>query len=78
MNMPIVSVIIVNYNWAHLLDDCLGSLVRQTFRDFEVVFVDNGLQDHSVARARELLPEIRCISLQDNTSFTGGNNEGIR
>lgn len=76
--MPTVSVIIVNYNGAQLLDDCLNSLARQTYRDFEVVFVDNGSNDRSVAKATALLPGIRCIELNSNTGFTGGNNEGIR
>jgi len=77
-SMPAVSVIIVNYNGAHLLDDCLTSLVRQTWRDFEVVFVDNGSTDNSVERARAIFPGIRCLELSENTGFTGGNNEGIR
>ena len=76
--MPTVSVIIVNYNAAELLDDCLGSLSRQTYRDFEVVFVDNGSNDNSVARARAIIPTVRCISMNRNTGFTGGNNEGFR
>ena len=76
--MPTVSVIIVNYNGANLLDDCLNSLAGQTYRDFEVVFVDNGSHDDSLVRAKKLIPNIKCIELNHNTGFTGGNNEGIR
>src|SRR5471030_135743 len=75
---PIVSVIIVNYNGERLLKDCLGSLNAQTFRDFETVFVDNGSKDNSIAVARELMPEIRIVTLSDNTGFTGGNNIGFK
>lgn len=75
--MPTVSVIIVNYNGESLLADCLGSLARQSYRDFEVVFVDNGSADGSVARARALMPEARIIPLTENTGFARGNNIGI-
>ncbi|WNG35497.1 glycosyltransferase family 2 protein [Archangium minus] len=75
--MPTVSVIIVNYNGEKLLADCLGSLARQTYRDFEVIFVDNGSADASLARARELMPEARFLPLPENTGFAKGNNVGI-
>ena len=76
--MPAVSVIIVNHNGSHLLGDCLGSLTRQTYDDFEVVFVDNGSSDSSLIHAKEIFPAIRTVSLPHNQGFTGGNNEGIR
>lgn len=75
--MPTVSVIIVNYNGEKLLADCLGSLQRQTYRDFEVIFVDNGSADGSLARARELMPEAHFLPLTENTGFAKGNNVGI-
>jgi GT2 family glycosyltransferase len=76
--MPSVSIIIVNHNGAALLDDCLASLAAQTFRDFEVLLVDNGSTDGSVAKASSLLPGLRCIQLPENRGFAEGNNVGIR
>jgi GT2 family glycosyltransferase len=76
--VPLVSVIIVNWNGAHLLEDCLSSLNAQTFRDFEVVFVDNASKDGSVAMARRLMPAIELLELKENTGFVGGNNTGIQ
>ena len=76
--MPSLSVIIVNLNGEHLLEDCLGSLCEQTYRDFEVIFVDNGSQDGSVARARGLLPEIHIIALAENLGFAQGANLGLQ
>ena len=51
-----VSLIILNRDGADLLDDCLASVIRQTYQDFEVIFVDNASTDNSVYKARELLP----------------------
>ncbi len=75
---PSVSVIIPNWNGAHHLPTCLEALRRQTFRDFEVIVVDNASTDES----RELLardfPEVRIIALPENRGFAGACNAGIR
>jgi glycosyltransferase involved in cell wall biosynthesis len=44
---PLISVIVLNWNGRHLLSDCLGSLARQTWLDFETILVDNGSEDGS-------------------------------
>jgi GT2 family glycosyltransferase len=72
-----VSVIIVNFNGEPLLDDCLSSLSRQTYRDFEIVFVDNGSSDGSVKRTRHLMPKARLVQLGQNVGWARGNNLGI-
>jgi GT2 family glycosyltransferase len=76
--MPSVSVVIVNWNGASLLPDCLGSLRSQTFPDFEIVLVDNGSTDASVERARALFPGIRVVEVGRNAGFARGSNLGIR
>ncbi len=76
--MARVSIVIVNFNGEALLDDCLCSLRRQTYGDFEVVFVDNGSSDDSLSKALRLFPAIRCVSLPENAGFAGGANAGIR
>jgi GT2 family glycosyltransferase len=70
------SVIVVNYNGAHLLPDCLLALASQ--RDdgiaFDTIVVDNASNDGS----RELLardfPWVRVITSPTNLGFAGGNN----
>ena len=75
---PSVSIVIVNWNGLHLLDDCLRSLRAQTFRSFEVVLVDNGSSDGSAEWVAEHFPEVRLLALPENEGFCGGNNAGIR
>ncbi len=72
-----ISVIIVNLNGDALLDDCLGSLCAQTFREFEVIFVDNGSTDESIAHARRLRPDATVVSLDHNAGFARANNIGF-
>lgn len=75
--MPLLTVIIVNWNGKQHLDDCLGSLRRQTFRDFEIVLVDNGSQDGSVSFVRENYPEVSIVVLPNNQGFCAPNNLAI-
>ncbi|HXW68647.1 MAG TPA: glycosyltransferase family 2 protein, partial [Dissulfurispiraceae bacterium] len=81
--MPKVSIIIVNYNGERVLGDCLMSVDGQSFRDFEVVLVDNASTDGSLSLAGHLREEwketpFHLISLPENRGFTGGNIEGLR
>lgn len=75
---PRVSVVIVNWNGKHHLGECLGSLRTQTFRDFEIILVDNGSHDGSGEYVQEHFHEVRLVALQKNCGFAGGNNAGIR
>ena len=75
--MPEFSVIVVNWNGAHLLPTCISSLRRQTWRDFEIIVVDNGSADDSLTLLARDFPEVRVIPLQDNLGLAGGTNVGI-
>lgn len=75
---PRVSVIIPNWNGARLLPTCLRALEGQTFRDFEIVVVDNASSDDSRALLAREFPNVRVIALNENRFFAGAVNEGIR
>jgi GT2 family glycosyltransferase len=74
---PVVSIIIVNWNGMAHLPGCLDSLAGQTFRDFEVILVDNGSVDASVSFARDCHPWVKLILLDENIGFAAGNNRGL-
>jgi GT2 family glycosyltransferase len=77
-NPPMISVIIVNYNGKHLLEECLHSLTEQVFKDFEVILVDNASSDGSVEFVRAAFPKVRVVVERENRGYGGGNNAGIR
>jgi GT2 family glycosyltransferase len=78
-DLPLFSVIVLNWNGRHLLEECLDSVMAQTFRDFELILVDNGSGDGSAAWAEERWGgKVRVLALPANRGFAGGNNEGIR
>src|SRR4051794_4696358 len=72
MERPDVTVVIVAWNALPWLERCLDSV-----RGHDVVIVDNGSTDATVAWVREHHPEVRLIE-QENKGMGGGNNAGMR
>jgi hypothetical protein len=77
-SIPLVSVIIVNWNGHDHLVMCLPALFAQDFHDFEVIVVDNGSTDDSVAWITAHFPRVRIIQNRTNQGFAPANNQGIR
>lgn len=76
--MVLVSVVIVNWNGRAFIGDCLNSLKKQSFKDFEVIVVDNGSFDDSCEYIRKNFPKVKVYGLKKNTGFAAGNNYGIK
>jgi len=74
---PLVSIIIVNWNGRSHLEECLNSLEKQTYCNFEIVLVDNGSTDGSVELVQEHYPRVKLVLLRENTGFATGNNRGL-
>lgn len=78
---PVVSVVIPAYNAENFLSRTLQSVARQTYRDFEIIVVDDGSRDNTVAVARAFLAESGCNGqciVQENRKIAGARNTGIR
>src|SRR3989344_209212 len=75
----VLSVIVVNWNTIKLLDDCLRSIFKWTSDiNFEVIVVDNGSEDGSIAMVKKKFPQVRLILNKENLGFTCANNQGIK
>ena len=88
---PETAVIILNWNGARLLPDCISALAAQSYRDFRLYLVDNGSIDDSPALLDSLegttqlsslsasLPHTtRVIRNLDNMGFSAANNQAIK
>lgn len=73
-----VTIIIPNYNGQKFLKECLDSLKSQTYKDFDVILVDNASIDNSITLAKSLLSQIKIIKLEENKGFSKAVNEGIK
>ena len=78
LSEPRVSIVILNWNSYEVTLDCLLSLRKMDYRNFEVVLVDNGSIDGSPAKLLQSVPEIRLIRNETNLGFAGGCNVGMR
>ncbi len=81
MNQPFISITVVCYNYAHLLSRTLEAIGRQTFRDFEVIFIDNGGSDNSMEVARNFFdahPDINATLVRnDNVDHSNAYGENL-
>lgn len=77
-NQITLSVIIVNYNGATFLSNCLSSLKNHLPLSHEIILVDNASCDESVKIVSERYPWVKLITSEKNLGFTGGNNLGVR
>jgi len=77
---PTVSIVVVNLNGRALLPDCLDSLTAQDYprERSEIIVVDNGSSDDSVAFMRAAYPDVTVIAAEHNLGLAGGNNLGAR
>ena len=75
--LPLISVIIPNWNGAEHLAVCLDSLRMQTYRRTEIIVVDNASTDNSRTLLEQDYPAIRLIPLPENRGFTGACNAGL-
>jgi GT2 family glycosyltransferase len=77
-----ISVLIVTYNNADTVEDCLRSLAKQTKKDFEVVLVDNASSDGTAALVESIAPSVafplKRFYMESNLGFAGGNQYAFR
>ena len=75
---PLVSVIVLNYNAGELLLNCIESVKKSTYKNLEIIVVDNISTDKSQEACKEKYPNIKLIQNDENFGYCEGNNIGIR
>lgn len=77
---PRISVIVLNFNGEKIVGKCLDHLLAQSYPDFEIIVVDNGSSDGSLALLEPYLQSGRLsvIANRHNLGVPGGRNLGLR
>ncbi len=75
---PLVSIIIVNWNSREDLKECFESLFKISYKNYEVIMVDNGSKDDSVEFVEKNFPKVFIAKSKVNLGFAGGNNLGFK
>jgi GT2 family glycosyltransferase len=78
MAEPKVVGVVLNFNGERFLPDCLDSLGEQTYRNLDILVVDNASTDGSPELINERYQWVKLVVNKCNLMFAGGNNVGIR
>ncbi|MHC4122705.1 MAG: glycosyltransferase family 2 protein, partial [Planctomycetota bacterium] len=78
MGNLLCSVIIANWNGKQYLQRCLTAISLQTYKNIEVILIDNSSTDDSVDFITRNFPDIRLIRNNENYGFAKANNIGIK
>ncbi len=76
---PAVSVVVTCYNYGRYLRHALDSVLSQTYRDFEVILVNDGSTDDTDEAVQPYLadPRVHYVK-QENMGQTKAKNNGVR
>lgn len=73
---PLVSIIIPHWNGADVIDECLKSIQKSTYGDYEMIVVDNNSSDDSVNYIRSNFTNVKVLENSKNEGYAGGCNRG--
>lgn len=77
MDNPLVSIIIVNWNGYEVLQNCLESLKKIKYQNFELIIVDNGSTDDSLKLIEDIKSSFKVTLIKNKTNlgFAKANNQ---
>ena len=79
MNRPDLAIVVLNWNGRKLLEEYIPPLVAHTPPEqADLVVIDNGSTDDSLAYLQEAFPQVKLVRLFENYGFAGGYNRGLR
>ncbi|HEY9857131.1 MAG TPA: glycosyltransferase family 2 protein [Stenomitos sp.] len=77
MSLPLLSIIVVNWNTREVLRRCLESVQAETLTPFELWVVDNGSTDGSPEMVAADFPDVHLIANHENLGFAAANNQAL-
>ncbi|WP_394746711.1 glycosyltransferase family 2 protein [Spongiimicrobium salis] len=77
-DQPLVSIITINYNESMVTLEMLRSLSHLSYKNVEVIVVDNASPSDNPDVIQEEFPQVNLIKSKENLGFAGGNNLGVQ
>lgn len=78
MTFPLMSVLIVTWNRREDVLETVRAVYEQSYKNFEIVVVDNGSVDGTVNALRLTYPAVKIVELDRNIGISAGRNAGIK
>jgi len=75
---PAVSIVILNWNGYRDTIECIESLKKVNYGNYQILVVDNGSTDDSAKMIRSKFPDLTLVENEKNLGFAGGNNVGMQ
>lgn len=75
---PLVSLVIPSYNGKDLAVGLIESVKKVTYKNFEIILVDNGSVDGTYEHVKKYYPYVKAVKIEKNRGFAGGMNFGIK
>lgn len=77
-NNPLVSVIVPVYNVEEYIEECLDSIINQTYQQIEILVIEDGSTDESPQKIQKYLSDNRIVFIeQKNKGLSGARNTGM-
>lgn len=73
----LVSVIVITYNGKEHIQECFSSIFNQSYKNLEIIAVDNASTDGTVDLISSDYPKAKIFALKKNRHYSGGVNYGI-
>ena len=78
MNSPLISLITVCFNAEGLINDTLQSAINQTYKNIELVIIDGGSKDNTVAEVKKYETYIGTLISEPDKGIYDAMNKGIK
>lgn len=75
---PSVTIIVLTWNSRQHIDDCLTTMLRQTYSDYHILVVDSCSNDGTAEHVRANYPEVEVVELSQNMGYRLGNAYGMQ
>lgn len=72
-----VAIVLVNYNGEKFQNECLESIYKMEYKNFDVILIDNGSKDNSIQMVKDNFEDVIIIETGKNNGIARGNNIGI-
>ena len=75
---PLLSIVIPHYNNFNILKECIESLLLITYKNYEIIIVDNCSEDNSYSLIKENFKNLNIYKTEKNLGYSGGCNFGAK